>query len=170
VKFLPNGEIGEIIVKGAVVTASYYGNSKATALAKISDGATGIWHRMGDMGYFDGEGRLWFCGRKSHVVKTREGFLYPVCCEAPFNILTKRRCALVAVGEAGDENPVLVVEGNFSDCEFRELTISLRECAMKNEETSRISRFVQLAKFPVDIRHNAKISREEIRDLLNSRM
>ena len=27
-----------------------------------------IWHRMGDLGYFDSEGRLWFCGRKAHRV------------------------------------------------------------------------------------------------------
>ncbi|HPN84184.1 MAG TPA: fatty acid CoA ligase family protein [Victivallales bacterium] len=162
VEFIPNGEIGEIIVKGPVVTARYHQNTEATELAKIADGAR-IWHRMGDMGYFDNDGRLWFCGRKNHLVKTKDGVLYPVCCEAPFNIFTKRRCALVGKGEANKETPVLVVEADLPEDEFEKLKESLRNFAARNEVTKRISHFAQMRNFPVDIRHNAKISREKIR-------
>src|SRR5262249_34092040 len=65
---LPPGEIGEIIVSGPVVTAEYFGWPKATELAKMRDATGRLWHRMGDVGYFDEQGRLWYCGRKSHRV------------------------------------------------------------------------------------------------------
>ena len=67
---LKEGQIGEIIVSGDQVTASYYGNHEANGLSKIKDNDR-FYHRMGDMGYLDGEGRLWFCGRKSHRVQNR---------------------------------------------------------------------------------------------------
>ena len=48
--------------------------AQATALAKIRetlpDGSTRVVHRMGDLGRFDAQGRLWFCGRKSQRVVT----------------------------------------------------------------------------------------------------
>jgi acyl-coenzyme A synthetase/AMP-(fatty) acid ligase len=79
-----HGEIGEIVVKGPNVTRSYYNRESATKLAKIRDGEQ-IRHRMGDLGYFDKEGQLWFCGRKAHRVKTGEEELYPIQCEHIFN-------------------------------------------------------------------------------------
>ncbi|MBN1249707.1 MAG: AMP-binding protein, partial [Anaerolineae bacterium] len=66
---LPTGEIGEIVVKGPVVTRTYLNRPEKTAEAKIREGKE-IWHRMGDLGYFDAQGRLWFCGRKAHRVTT----------------------------------------------------------------------------------------------------
>ena len=76
------------------------------ALAKIRErcptAATRIVHRMGDLGYFDDEGRLWFCGRKSQRVVTAAGTLYTEQVEPVFN--AHPRCgarALVGVGERG---------------------------------------------------------------------
>src|SRR5262245_1029987 len=73
---LPQGEIGEIAASGPVVTAEYFGRAKATELAKVRDARGGLWHRMGDVGYFDERGRLWYCGRKSHRVVTPWGTLF----------------------------------------------------------------------------------------------
>ncbi len=79
--------IGEIAVSGPVVTQTYFNRAAANQLAKIRDPATGeIWHRMGDVGYFDVEGRLWFCGRKSQRVVTSRGTLFTIPCEAVFNV------------------------------------------------------------------------------------
>jgi acyl-CoA synthetase (AMP-forming)/AMP-acid ligase II len=64
-------EIGEIVVQGKNVTAAYFNRDTATRLAKIKDGDT-YWHRMGDLGYKDAQGYLWFCGRKSHRVQTAQ--------------------------------------------------------------------------------------------------
>ena len=69
---LPVGEIGEIIVKGEVVTRLYLNRPQKTAEAKIYD-QEGLWHRMGDLGYIDTQGRIWVCGRKAHRVETITG-------------------------------------------------------------------------------------------------
>ena len=73
---VPQGEIGEIAVKGPVVTRSYLNRPDQTARAKIREGAE-IWHRMGDLGYFDAQGRLWVCGRKSHRVTNCRWHAFP---------------------------------------------------------------------------------------------
>ena len=62
---------------------------------------------MGDVGYIDTEGRLWFCGRKKHRVVCADGeTLFPVPCEAIFNLHEAvERSALVGVnGEPGDHH------------------------------------------------------------------
>eukprot|EP00913_Durusdinium_trenchii_P023379 g21957.t1 len=82
---LPAGEIGEIVVRGPSTTQEYYRRPEATAEAKVPDGEKRKWHRMGDVGYFDEGGRLWFCGRKAHIVHTAGGAMFPVRCEAIFN-------------------------------------------------------------------------------------
>ena len=69
---VPDGEIGEITVKAPLVTREYFENTRADSLAKIQQGAT-VWHRMGDLGWRDKKGRIWFCGRKSHRVATENG-------------------------------------------------------------------------------------------------
>jgi acyl-CoA synthetase (AMP-forming)/AMP-acid ligase II len=71
-KELAPGEIGEITVKGPMATRRYWESEEHTALAKIPDRES-YRHRMGDLGYVDAGGRLWFCGRKSQRVVTSEG-------------------------------------------------------------------------------------------------
>ena len=88
----------------------------ATAAGKIRetlpDGSTRIVHRMGDLGWFDDAGRLWFCGRKSQrVVVDAQTTLCTEQVEPVFNVHPKvRRTALVGVGEPGHQVPVLCVE------------------------------------------------------------
>ena len=155
------GEIGEIIVSGEVVTRAYDHNPQETRLAKITD-QQGFWHRMGDMGYLDSEGRLWFCGRKAHRVLAAHGPMYSVCCEALFNEHPAvARSALVGVGEAGRQRPVIVVE--LSTCRPPVGFIDqLRAIARAHELTRPINDFLIHPAFPVDIRHNAKIFREQL--------
>lgn len=159
---LPVYSIGEIVVKGPVVTRAYDGNEHETRLAKIPD-AEGFWHRMGDMGYVDAQGRLWFCGRKAHRVLTTEGPMYTVCCEAIFNehplVL---RSALVGIGKAGEQQPVLIVELREKAMDEQLLFNELRQLALANPLTARITTFLIHPAFPVDIRHNAKIFREKL--------
>jgi acyl-CoA synthetase (AMP-forming)/AMP-acid ligase II len=160
-----NGQIGEIIVSGPVATREYFQRPDATAMAKINDG-TSFWHRMGDVGYFDDSGRLWFCGRKTHIVWSPTGPMYSVCCEAIFNTHPAIcRCALVGMGKKGEQTPVIVAEpepGQFpaSDLDRQQLIDELLQLGAANPLTKSISRILFHRSLPVDTRHNVKINRE----------
>ena len=155
-------EIGEIIVRGAVVTRAYDNNDTENRLAKIKDN-NGFWHRMGDLGYFDDDSRLWFCGRKGQRVVTRSTTLFTVCCEAIFNEHPEVfRSALVGVGPQGGQKPVLIVEMHEKRRKRQALFAELRQLALQNEITRSIEHFLVHPGFPVDIRHNAKIFREKL--------
>lgn len=158
------GEIGEIVVKGEVVTPAYDRLPEATDKAKIRDGDS-IRHRMGDMGYFDQQGRLWFCGRKAHRVLTGDRTLYPIPCEAVFNEHPLvYRSALVGIGPAGNQKPVIIIEPAKGRVDKQELLADLQDLAARNPLTSDIETFLFHPSFPVDIRHNAKIFREKLAD------
>ncbi len=162
VAILPPGEIGEIIVKGPVVTRAYDHNPEENKASKMLDGDS-FWHRMGDMGYFDDKGRLWFCGRKSHRVLTSHGPLYTIPCEAIYNVHRDvSRTALVGVGPVGHQVPVLCFECHDKKCDKERLAMELRVLGLQNEMTRKIDEIFFHPKFPVDIRHNAKIFREKL--------
>lgn len=158
------GVIGEIVVRGPVVTRLYADNGAETRLAKIVDGED-FWHRMGDMGSVDDQGRLWFCGRKAHrVVPTAGAMLYTIQCEAIFNEHPLvRRAALIGLGDCPErKTPVIVVEPEGPVGDQERLFAELRELAQVNPLTAQIEHFLIHRSFPVDIRHNAKIFREQL--------
>jgi len=164
---LPGGRVGELTVRGPVVSRRYHGRPVADAFAKIRDGAA-TWHRTGDLGYFDAEGRIWLCGRKAHRVWTRWGPLDTLVVEGIFNAHPEvARTALVGLGPKGNQHPVLCVEpkeglfprGGPDRTRFIE---SLRELGRTHEGASEVETFLFHRRFPVDIRHNAKIFREKL--------
>lgn len=157
---MPQGEIGEIIVRGPVVTKTYDALPPATALAKISDGAA-VWHRMGDCGYLDADNRLWFCGRKAERVVSAAGTLHTEPCEQVFRAHPGvARCALIGVGPRPNQRPALVVETKLvDDIQGHALARGLRALGLQHPHTAGISLFFFRARFPVDVRHNAKIHR-----------
>lgn len=195
---LPRGEIGEIIVRGPVVTKCYDALPEATAAAKIHQrggklegpsnkfqnvsgavapspvtsplalgpspaaGAAGVWHRMGDCGYLDAEGRLWFCGRKVERVRTATGTLFTEPCERVFRSHPQvARCALIGLGVFENQLPALAVQPltQLSAAERTTLARELRALAVAHPVTAGITRFYFHNNFPVDVRHNAKIHR-----------
>jgi acyl-CoA synthetase (AMP-forming)/AMP-acid ligase II len=217
------GEIGEIIVRGPVVTKAYDALPEATAAAKIAAAnaqhptfniqrpttaadhlsvkrsalnvqrspsisasaaippldvghpmfdigsspaasAAGVWHRMGDCGYFDPLGRLWFCGRKVERVLTAAGPLFTEPVEQVFRSHPQvARCALIGLGVAGNQLPALVIERrkikSAPPLSNEALARELRALAATCESTAGITRFYFHKAFPVDVRHNAKIHR-----------
>lgn len=159
------GEIGEIAVKGPHVTRSYFNRPDATAMAKIEDPADrSVYHRMGDLGYVDERGRIWFCGRKAHRVVTPRETLFTIPCEAVFNTLSGvARTALVGVRRGSEMEPVICVEQESeTTVSPRELEAELRDLGAKSPHTRNIRIFLFHPGFPVDIRHNAKIFREKL--------
>lgn len=180
---LNNGEIGEIVVQGPMVSQSYYLNNsqhasqnesqgkRATAAAKIWDSATNtVRHRMGDLGYLDDQGLLWMCGRKAHRVDaTLNGLFvkryYSIPCERIFNTHPNvKRSALVGVKVANEIEPLICIELDQSlVCnKSQQLYQDLIAIAEQFTQTQGIRRFLIHPDFPVDVRHNAKIFREKL--------
>lgn len=167
---LPMGEIGEIIARGPMVSEAYFERPKDTAKSIIPDlngpeGQPKFWRRMGDVGWMDAEGRLWFCGRKDHRVVTEQGTLFSIPCEAIFNNHPLvRRSALVGVGRPGHQRPVIVIEpqSRLKAPAWNALVEELSALAKANPRTLAISTFLRCRSFPVDVRHNAKINREKL--------
>lgn len=154
------GSVGEITVKGPSVTTQYLSSIEQNELAKIHDGNE-IVHRMGDLGYFDVQGRLWFCGRKSHRIETEFGPFFTEQIEGLFNAHPKiYRTAVVGVFG----KPVLWVELNTADKHTDKKVIiqELIQMAKNHTQASKIHTFLFKDKFPTDVRHNSKIIREKL--------
>ncbi len=161
---VPAGEIGEIVVQGDLVTRRYYELPQTDARSKIDDGER-FWHRMGDLGWQDSQGRIWFCGRKSHRVATPAGDMYTIPCEAVFNNHPDVfRSALVGIGDPPQQEPVICIERHAGRPTARngDLEKELLALAAGNQLTTAIRNVLFHPAFPVDIRHNAKIFREQL--------
>lgn len=158
---LGKNEIGEIIVRGPVVTKEYYNQKNATSRAKIKDGQT-FWHRMGDLGYIDNKNRLWFCGRMIERVDTDDKLYLTDCCEAIFNRHPQvARSALITINFNNVNAPAIVIEREKqfqSKCK-ETLAKELLVLASAYTATSEIKHIFFHDAFPVDVRHNAKIHR-----------
>ncbi len=158
-------EVGEIIVRGPVVTQEYLGVENQH-YAKIWDKKNGIyWHRMGDLGAKDDNGRYWFMGRKSQRVVTRDSVLFTSVVESIFNKHPKvERSALIGIEKNGEEfkTPAICIQlvNRVHAKEKERITIELTELA-KMKGVS-IDTFFYFNDFPVDPRHNAKIYREKL--------
>ncbi|MEA1969276.1 MAG: fatty acid CoA ligase family protein [Thermodesulfobacteriota bacterium] len=160
---LGNNDVGEITVKASLVTKSYFQNSEADALSKIEDQHSELWHRMGDLGWRDTKGRIWFCGRKNHRVVTEKETLFTIPCEAIFNNHEKvLRSALTGIGPQNMQTPVICIEPVSKMKNPQEFILELKELALSNGLTENIKEILIHKSFPVDIRHNSKIFREQL--------
>jgi acyl-CoA synthetase (AMP-forming)/AMP-acid ligase II len=168
-KSLPAGGIGELMVSGPVVSREYVTRLDQNPLHKVVDGDR-IWHRMGDVGYLDESERFWYCGRKSHRVRTRSVTLYTEPCEAVFNTHPLvHRSALVGIGEPELQRAAIVIEPwsdrrplKNSEAE-KDFLRELRKLSESNCVTEKIEVFhLYPGRLPTDIRHNSKIFREKI--------
>ncbi|GGS24545.1 fatty acid CoA ligase family protein [Streptomyces nojiriensis] len=172
---LPAGRVGEILVQGDSVSRRYHRAPHSDAAHKATEERPGgeaprIWHRTGDLGHLDAEGRLWFCGRAAQRVRTGYRDLHTVRCEGVFNAHPLvRRTALVGIGPAGAQRPVVCVEtetgadgAELGEGAWTELVAELRTMAEEHAPTAGLQEFLRHPGFPVDIRHNAKIGREEL--------
>jgi olefin beta-lactone synthetase len=172
---LPVNQIGEIVVKGPMVSRAYYHRDHATVQAKITDGADTVRHRMGDLGYLDENGQLWMCGRKAHRVEANRVAVasdrlpyFSIPCERIFNTHSSvKRTALVGIERNGETVPLLCVELNkgttlTDDTARNTFFAELKTIGAKHQQTVGIVDFLIHPDFPVDIRHNAKIFREKL--------
>ncbi|MDP1823607.1 MAG: fatty acid CoA ligase family protein [Archangium sp.] len=165
------GEVGEIIVRGPCVTRAYDDThseraKEANAKAKIADPAApeGFWHRMGDCGYFDAQGRLWFCGRKAHRVETTHGTLHSIPVEAVAEEGHFSRAAFVGVGPRGQQRGVVIFEVNGERPrlapDWEATTLADLRTRVGNQGLH--AALLHSGPLPVDRRHNAKLEREAL--------
>ena len=159
----PEGEIGELLVAGSVVTESYDALPEATSDAKIlTEGK--LWHRMGDLGYLDQKNRIWFCGRKKESFIVNSKRYFTDCCEAIANRLTGfSRSALIQYRDHNKQDfPAMVLEMNNESNNRKKQNLvieKLKTYLSQFSATKDIEHFFFIKKFPVDVRHNTKIHR-----------
>lgn len=160
---LAPGEIGEVVARSPHISENYYRQPNADRDNKIADPSGASWHRVGDTGYLDDEGRLWVCGRGSHRVITPRGTVYPLCCEPVVNAHPDVvRSALVGVhGRDGARSAVLCVELR-AGAERASVQRELTRLMAGVDTTQLVDRIEFVDHIPVDRRHNAKIDRPRL--------
>jgi acyl-coenzyme A synthetase/AMP-(fatty) acid ligase len=158
------GVLGEVLVRAPHLKERYDRLWLADVAAE-RDTPPGHWHRTGDVGHLDAEGRLWIEGRLVHVLTTAGGSLAPVGPEqAVERVPHVRRAALVGVGPAGVQQPVVVVEA-FTTPGVRqrpglasfELTAAVRDACPVPPAAVLV-----VPQMPTDVRHNSKIDRSRL--------
>ncbi len=167
-KPLECGQIGEIVVSAPYISKAYLNNPSATSFAKIFDQGK-VWHRMGDVGFVDDQNRLWFCGRKVERVQCEKSTFYTDCCEAIFNTHKDVfRSALIGFKDGDKTVPAIVIEPNKTLENEHIVLKELRALAKIYPTTQAIDHFCIFKKFPVDVRHNAKIHRLSLAQYFNN--
>ena len=169
-KFLQPYQIGEIIVSAQFVTKEYFNDTISTKLAKIMHNGK-LWHRMGDLGYFDETGKLWFCGRKVERVSSKGKTFFTDCCEHIFNSHQNvLRSALISLVKNNEKIPAIVVEPIIFPKNKALFINELRQIAMSSNITKDINHFFLYKNFPVDVRHNAKIHRLKLSKIFQTKI
>lgn len=169
---VPDGTVGELVVRGPQVTQAYAARPAATARAKTAWGGRTA-HRSGDLAWRDAQGRLWFCGRTVHRIHTAAGPVDPLPVEQlVLDHPGVARAAVVGVAHAGDVQPVLVVQplGTAAHPRWRpgtaaaraQLVAQLRARLDAHPHGAAVERVLLRRHVPVDARHNAKIGYEQV--------
>lgn len=147
------GVLGEVVVRGAHIKDRYDG---LWATERASSRERG-WHRTGDIGHLDGDGRLWIGGRLAHVITTAEGPMAPVGVEQRVGRLPDvRAAACVGVGPVGTQQVVVIVvtDDRREGLADLDLIDRVRACAGLP-----VAAVLERRELPVDIRHNSKVDR-----------
>jgi long-chain acyl-CoA synthetase len=96
-KTLPQGEVGELMIRGAIVMQGYYGNEEATREAIEPDG----WLHSGDIARMDEDGAVFVVDRKKDMINTAGFKVFPA--EVERVVAMHPSVAMVAVGSQPDE-------------------------------------------------------------------
>ena len=141
----------EILVSGPHVNPRYYQDPEADAKNKVHDPDGRIWHRTGDAGFLDEQGRLWLVGRAGRRIAGR----WPMTVEAPAELLSfVKKAALCDI----DGAPQVACT----------LDSPPPDWAAQIEAAAGVPAF-RLDNIPVDPRHNSKIDRKALAEVLKQR-
>lgn len=160
---------GEIVVRSPLMK-DHYDQLWDVQRESVRDtpGAAGEpgWHRTGDVGHLDAAGRVWVEGRLAHVVTTAAGPLTPVGPEQRVQLLPGvSRAALVGVGPAGTQQPVVVVEttGGPGAPGPGAAPVELVDAVRRTAGTPvPVAAVLVVAELPTDVRHRSKVDRSRV--------
>ena len=156
--------MGEIVVRAPHMKNSY-DNLEFTE--RSSSRFVG-WHCTGDVGHLDAEGSLWIEGRKSHVISTSQGVITPVPVEQRIESLPfVRQAACVGIGPLGGAVVAIVY---IETAEAKGIAQILQEDEMRAIAGVPLAAMLSVKSLPTDIRHNAKLNREEIAEWANVKL
>jgi olefin beta-lactone synthetase len=163
---LPRGESGEIVVSGPHVLRGYLDDPESDRANKIRDGEI-VWHRTGDGGRLDDDGRLWLLGRVSRRVQRSGQTWWGLPPELRATTLAEIQHAayLGRTDSALGQRAVLCVE--VAD---RALTDELRRRLVAAVAPSPVDDLIALPHIPRDPRHASKTDFDALERALGRRV
>jgi long-subunit acyl-CoA synthetase (AMP-forming) len=165
---LERGKAGELIVSGAHVCENYYNNQEAFKATKIRESNGRIWHRTGDVGVMDGQGRLWLVGRVHNTIVRANEYIFPVHAEILLKRLDfVRQAAFLGIEDISLGEKTCAV---FSLCSgygpgaMDRYTAEIKDlCAVNNIPVDDVR---MIAEIPMDPRHHSKVEYSKLKEML----
>ncbi|WP_343048076.1 alpha/beta fold hydrolase [Cellulomonas humilata] len=153
------GVTGEVLVSAAHVKERYDG----LWLTQQESARDAGWHRTGDVGHLDGDGRLWIEGRLAHVLVTADGVRTPVGLEQRAqSVAGVVSAAVVGVGPRGAQQVVVVLQPEVYShgpvVAEPDLAAAVRAALAGTD----VAAVLVVEHLPTDVRHNSKIDRSRV--------
>ncbi|MBN2683747.1 MAG: AMP-binding protein [Pontiellaceae bacterium] len=146
---LPQGETGELLVSGKHVCRDYFNNAAAVQENKVIEPDGTCWHRMGDTGYFDEEGRFFLTGRVHSTIMRKGQILHAQVVEAAVQKQLPNAQRVAALEQ--DEKLLIVVQGEPSEHSIDADRVIFTKTPL-----------------PLDPRHKSKIDYQALKILIQS--
>jgi acyl-CoA synthetase (AMP-forming)/AMP-acid ligase II len=167
-----SGETGEILVSGDHVLKQYIDNPLANQENKIPRtnvvDTKAVWHRTGDCGYLDNQGRLWLSGRIKDVIQVKGKALQPY----PIEQVLDQDVDIIRAAVLDHDNQVYVFIQVESKQPFNSLDLKQRTLICATDFLLPVGitviHYVEIDNMPVDGRHNSKIDRPKLRENLKN--
>lgn len=158
---VPRGHIGELVVAGPHVCRDYVGDPAAFAENKFRDSDGTVWHRMGDTGWFDDEGRFRVAGRVHSTIRRNGVDYHAQLVEQEIGAIAASRAwrvAALAVPHRGSDRLAVVVDAADKDRET--LAAEIRQGSDLPLD------HIIFEQIPVDPRHNSKVDYSRLRKIV----
>jgi acyl-CoA synthetase (AMP-forming)/AMP-acid ligase II len=151
------GELGEVVVSGPHVNPGYFRNTAADRELKLREPGGAFWHRTGDVGRVDDQGRLWLLGRTADMLHIGEQELHPFPIEDRLGRCKGVSRAAIVNLQRGKRQGVAVAIALTASARLRDAEVDiiniLRRAGLKSVEIYYVS------EIPTDNRHNSKVDR-----------
>lgn len=153
------GVVGEVCIRTLHMRDGYDKLWMTSYTASQPEG----WHRSGDVGHLDADGRLWIQGRIGHVITTASGPVTPVGIEHAVGSLPGvALAAVVGVGPAGTQQVIVVVVPTSGTGRPGVAGEDLADRVRAEAGDVDVAAVLMVPSLPVDKRHNSKIDRTRV--------